>query len=120
MTSRRNTGLTTNRAPASITRRAVSPSRTVPAPSTTPGGSDAASCRMSSIAPRYRHRDLDHPDAARPDGIEDRANLLGVFHPDDRDDPRALDFLDHCTALFSHKSPPASLPPASTLALRPA
>src|SRR5258708_988556 len=48
--SERNTGLTTNDAPASITARAVTGSITVPAPSRNPAGSAGASSRISSIA----------------------------------------------------------------------
>src|SRR4029079_5162480 len=50
MASRRNTGLTTYCAPASITARAVSASVTVPAPSRISAGNDGASLAMSEIA----------------------------------------------------------------------
>ena len=50
ITSARKIGLTTNEAPASMTRRAVSASVTVPAPSRNPSGSPGASSPINSTA----------------------------------------------------------------------
>ena len=91
MRLRRNTGLTTNRAPARITVSAVC------------GVEDGASTDQDTRrqrrreflderhGSRHRHRDLECANAAFDQRVGDRAQLRAVGQADDRDDAGVLD-----------------------------
>ncbi len=102
MTSRRNTGLTMNCAPASITLSAVSASSTVPAPSRKPGGIFGASPAISSIAPGT----VIVTSSARMPPSEmastTRLQLRRVLDPDDGDDAGGFDGRRGGLALCAH------------------
>ena len=88
--SGRNTGATTNDAPASITACAVAASVTVPAPSRNPAG------RVRAIAEsdRWRrdgHRHLERAHAALGNSVGDRPQLRRILHPDHGDDAERFD-----------------------------
>ena len=92
ITARRNTGLTTNRAPASMTRRTVSASVTVPAPSRKPVGHRRRQLGDQLHGAGHRHRDLEAPSARLSASASTTARRRErLLDPDDGDDAGAFD-----------------------------
>ena len=87
----RNTGPTTKRAPARMTWRAVSASRTVP-------GAEQELLRQrrrdlldQPHGARHGHRDLEGAHAALHQRVDDGAHVIGLLQADDGDDAARLD-----------------------------
>ena len=91
--SRLSAGLTTKRAPASMHARAVSGSRTVPAP-TRASGARRVDLRDEAHGAGHGHRDLEDRQAAGLDGVDGAQGLVGRLGADDGDEAGGADALD--------------------------